>query len=149
MRIKKYFFEIHESALDSVDITICKVQHSTILILKVGKLVRIEYIDKDVYLEHKENKNIQMFFQSLLFLARALSLSRKLKLHRTNSHSTYHISLDFQYMLLATATFYFSFASLVSFVFLFSLVSFVFCLCFLFETNIYSDKHLAMRVSKK
>ena len=95
MRIKKYFFEIHESALDSVDITICKVQHSTILILKVGKLVRIEYIDKDVYLEHKENKNIKMFFQSLLFLARALSLSSKLKLHRTNSHTTYHISLDF------------------------------------------------------
>ena len=61
MRIKKYFFEIHESALDSVDITICKLQHSTILILKFGKLVRIEYIDKDVYLEHKENKNIQKF----------------------------------------------------------------------------------------
>ena len=52
-------------------------------------------------------------------------------------------------MLLTTATISFSFASLVSFVFLFSLVSFVFCLCFLFETNIYSDKHLAMRVGKK
>ena len=38
MRIVKYFFEIHESALDSVDQTICEVQNFIILTLKVGKL---------------------------------------------------------------------------------------------------------------
>ena len=32
------FFEIHESALDNGDTTICKVQNSIILILKVRKL---------------------------------------------------------------------------------------------------------------
>ena len=38
MRIVKYFFEIHESVLDSVDLTICEVQNFIILTLKVGKL---------------------------------------------------------------------------------------------------------------
>ena len=45
MKIVKYiFFEIKASALDNDDVTICKVQISIILILKVGELGRIEYI---------------------------------------------------------------------------------------------------------
>ena len=36
--MEKCFFEIHEYALDSVDVTICKVQNLIILILKVRKL---------------------------------------------------------------------------------------------------------------
>ena len=45
MKIKKYiFFEIHETALDSVDIIICKMKNSIKLILEVGKLGQIEYI---------------------------------------------------------------------------------------------------------
>ena len=41
MIIKRYFFETGKSAsdsVDSVDITVCKVQNSIILILKFGKL---------------------------------------------------------------------------------------------------------------
>ena len=34
----KIFFEIHKSALDSVNLTTFKVQNLIILILKVGKL---------------------------------------------------------------------------------------------------------------
>ena len=41
--IEKYFFEIHKSALDSVDVTTFKVQNLIILILKVGKLGWMEY----------------------------------------------------------------------------------------------------------
>ena len=62
MRIEKYFFffEIHESDLDSVDVT--KFDHFSI---KIGKLGWMEYIDKDIfteltylsfYLEHKVTK---------------------------------------------------------------------------------------------
>ena len=47
--LKYIFFEIHESSLDSTDLTICKVQNSIILIAKVGKLECIEYIDRDVF----------------------------------------------------------------------------------------------------
>ena len=41
MRIEKYLFEAHKSALDSVDsadISVRKLQSSIILILKFGKL---------------------------------------------------------------------------------------------------------------
>ena len=44
------FFEIHESALGNADTTICKVQNSIILILKVRKLGWIECLDKDVFI---------------------------------------------------------------------------------------------------
>ena len=44
------FFEIHESALDNADTTICKVQNSIILTLKVRKLGWIECLDKDVFI---------------------------------------------------------------------------------------------------
>ena len=83
MKIVKYFFEIHESALDSAEVTVCKVQISTILLLKIGTLGRIEYILRDIfnvltYLgshhEYKVNKYIQMFYKVYGFLARALSL---------------------------------------------------------------------------
>ena len=55
MRIEKYFFKIHNivlSALDSVDVAICKLQKSIFLTWskeKVEKLRWIEYIDKDVF----------------------------------------------------------------------------------------------------
>ena len=70
MSIEKRFFWDLQRALDSVNVTICKVQNSIILILKVGKPGGIEYIDKDVYIEIK-TVNV---FQSSCFLARALSL---------------------------------------------------------------------------
>ena len=81
--MKNIFFEIHECALDSVDVTFGKVQNSIILILKVGKLGWIEYIDKDVFTgltylgfhrEHKVNKCMQMFSKVYCILARALCL---------------------------------------------------------------------------
>ena len=59
-----YFFEIHESVLDSVNVTICKVQNSIFSISK--KLGWIECIDGDAFTEltylafyhkHKVNKN--------------------------------------------------------------------------------------------
>ena len=49
MELKNIFFEIHRSALDSVDVTIFKTQNFIILILKFGKLGWIEHIDKDVF----------------------------------------------------------------------------------------------------
>ena len=90
------FFEIHRSALDSVDVTIFKVQNSIILILKIGKLGWIEYIDKDAFteliyldfhLEQKVNKYIQMHPKDFLFFSRRslfVGWSRKLKVQRAN-----------------------------------------------------------------
>ena len=49
IEFKNIFFEIHKSALDSVDVTIFKVQILIISILKVEKLGWIEYIAKDVF----------------------------------------------------------------------------------------------------
>ena len=77
-----FFFEIHESALDSANV-ICKVQSSIILILKVGKLRWIKYTYEDVFAaltypsfhhEHKVNKYMQMFSKVSCFLGHALSL---------------------------------------------------------------------------
>ena len=75
--MKNIFFEIHGSALDSFEVIICKIQISIILVLKVGKLGWIEYVDKDVFtaltclgfhLEHKVNKQAYTnVFDSLLF----------------------------------------------------------------------------------
>ena len=71
--------EIHASALDSVDVTIFKVQNSIIFISKVLKLGWIEYIDKNVitaltylgfHVEQKVNKHIQVY----CFLAYTLFL---------------------------------------------------------------------------
>ena len=88
--IEKYFFEIPKSVLDIVDETIFKVQNSIILILKVGKLMWTEYIDKNVFAAltyfgfHLEQKlaNIYKFivFSHALFVGR----SGKLKVHRAN-----------------------------------------------------------------
>ena len=81
--MKNIFFEIHECALDSVDVTFRKVQNSTLLILKVGKLGRIEYVDRDIFtgltylgfhLEHKVSKCMQMFSKVYCILVRALCL---------------------------------------------------------------------------
>ena len=86
MIIERYFFETRKSALDSVDsvdITVCKVQNSTILILKFGKLGWIEYTDNDVFtaltylgfhLDHEVKKYIQMFSKVYCLLASTLSL---------------------------------------------------------------------------
>ena len=73
---KIFFFEKHESTLESIDVTICKAQNSDILILKLGKVGLIEYVDKEVFttltylgfhLEHKVNKYIQMFQKFIVF----------------------------------------------------------------------------------
>ena len=71
----------YKSACYNVNVTICKVKNSIILISKVGKLGWIEYIDKDVFtalaylgfdFEHNVNKYVEIFIYC--FLARALSL---------------------------------------------------------------------------
>ena len=78
MRIEFFFFflEINESALDSVDVTVCNMQNSISLILKFRKLEWIEYIDNDVftaliylgfYLEQIVNKCIWMFSKVYCF----------------------------------------------------------------------------------
>ena len=85
--MKNIFFEIHGSALDSFEVIICKIQISIILVLKVGKLGWIEYVDKDVFtaltclgfhLEHKVNKQAYTnVFESLLFFVFSQSLLEK------------------------------------------------------------------------
>ena len=47
--MKNIFFEIRKNALEVVDVTIFKAQNSIILILKFGKLGRVEYVDKGVF----------------------------------------------------------------------------------------------------
>ena len=44
-----YIFEIHESALDSTNIKIFSVQILIILVLKIGKVRGIEFIDRDAF----------------------------------------------------------------------------------------------------
>ena len=80
--LKKYYtrtikyFEIYESPLDSANVTICKVQSSIISMSKVGRLRRIEYIDRDVFTvlkflgfhhEHKVNKRYKCFPKFIVF----------------------------------------------------------------------------------
>ena len=75
---KLFFFFFFFWDSPKCDVTIYKLQNLIILILKVGKLGWIEYIDKGVFTaltylgfhhESKANKNIQIF----CFSARALS----------------------------------------------------------------------------
>ena len=81
--VKTFFFEIHGSALGSVDIAIFKVQNLMILTVKVGKVELIEYTDREAFTaltyigfhhEHKVNKYTQMLFKVYYFFARTLSL---------------------------------------------------------------------------
>ena len=124
--------------------------------INVGKLRWIKYIDKDVFtalawfsswtLSKQIYANVSqslLFFSTLpLSLSLSLSLSLALCWRITQVKNTQivkgylHIALDFpQILLTTTGTFYLSFSSLVSSVFIFSLVSFTFYVCVFFVWN--------------
>ena len=138
--------------LCNVDVTICKVQNSIILTLKVGKLGWIEYIDKDVctaltyfgfHIEHKVAKYIQMFSKVYFFSTRSFFVgwSRKLKYTEQILQRYHRILADFSQILLTTTFFLLFFFGFFHFSIFFSFFCFlfegVFFVCFFFRNKKY------------